>query len=263
MATIYFKDQGKGFPVILLHGFCETHQIWNDLAEELSSDCRVITLDLPGFGKSQLPLQPFSIDDVGRLLTDWLSTQNINKPAIIGHSLGGYVALAMAQGNPDLFSGLGLFHSTAFADSEEKKNNRDKTIAFVEQFGVAPFVETFITGLFHQKENPAINLVREIALTTPLDTLIGYSKAMRDRPSREGLLKVFQGHVLVAAGTHDSVIPISMSQQVSELAPNTMFYKLDNVGHMGMFESPKDSLNCLQEFALRCKEGMKGKNFLF
>jgi pimeloyl-ACP methyl ester carboxylesterase len=254
MEPIFFKDQGKGFPIILLHGFCEDHQIWDGFAEELAKDFRVITPDLPGFGQSQLPPQPFTMDDVGDQLSDWLSKLKINKPVIIGHSLGGYVALAMAQKHPDSLSGLGLFHSTAFADSEEKKINRNKTIDFVRKFGVAPFVETFVPGLFHQKENPAINFVRKIALTTPLETLIGYSEAMRDRPSREGLLKNLEGQLLVAAGMQDSIISFSVSQQVSKLTPKIKFCPLENTGHMGMFESRKASLNCLREFALRAQK---------
>lgn len=257
MESIFFKDQGSGSPIVLLHGFCETHQIWNGLAEELAKDFRVITPDLPGFGQSQLPTWPFAIDNIGDQLIGWLSNLKINKPVIIGHSLGGYVALAMAGKDPSSLSGLGLFHSTAFADSEEKKSNRDKTIDFVGKFGVAPFVETFVPGLFHQKDNPAINFVREMALATPLETLINYSKAMRDRPSREEFLKGFQGNVLVAAGMFDSMIPFSVLQQVSKLAPNTMFQPLENTGHMGMFESPVDSLNGFHAFALYCEKGRK------
>jgi pimeloyl-ACP methyl ester carboxylesterase len=257
MDSVFYKDQGKGFPIVLLHGFCETHQIWDGLAEELAKDFRVITPVLPGFGQSQLPAQPFTIDDIGDQLIGWLSKLKIDKPVIIGHSLGGYVALAMAQKDPSLLSGLGLFHSTAFADSEEKKLNRDKTIVFVEKFGVPPFVETFVPGLFHQKDNPSMNFVKDIALMTPLETLISYSKAMRDRPSREGFLRNYHGNVLVAAGTYDSIIPFSVSQQVSRLAPHTMFYPLENTGHMGMFESPTDSLNCLHSFASSSKKGRK------
>ncbi len=255
MDTLFFKDQGTGFPIVLLHGFCETHQIWDGLAEELTKDFRVITLDLPGFGQSQLPSLPFTIDDIGDQLIGWLSKRKINRPAIIGHSLGGYVALAMAQKDPSFIADLGLFHSTAFADSEEKKINRNKTIDFVEKFGVPPFVETFVPGLFYQKDNSSMNFVTSIALTTPLETLISYSKAMRDRPSREDFLKDYQGNVLVAAGIYDSIIPFSVSQQVSKLAHNTLFYPLENAGHMGMFESPTDSFNSFLAFASKCEKG--------
>lgn len=255
MESIFYKDQGKGFSIVLLHGFCETHQIWDGLAEELAKDSRVITPDLPGFGQSQLIPQPFTIDDIGERLIDWFSRMKINKPVIIGHSLGGYVALAMAQKDPGSLAGLGLFHSTAFADSEEKKLNRDKTIDFVRKNGVAPFVETFVPGLFYQKENPAIDFVKQIANTTRIETLIGYSLAMKNRSGREGFLKSFCCPVLVVGGIHDSVIAISMLQQISMLAPKTIFEQLENTGHMGMFESQADSLTCIRKFALLCQKG--------
>jgi pimeloyl-ACP methyl ester carboxylesterase len=258
MDSLYYKDQGKGHPLVLLHGFCETHQIWDGFAEELAKDFRVITPDLPGFGKSKLPIEPFTINDIGSHLANWLSEENIVKPVVIGHSLGGYIALAVAQKNPHLLAGLGLFHSTAFADSEEKKINRNKTIDFVKKNGVAPFVETFVPGLFHQKGNAAVDFVSKIALATPMDTLVNYSEAMRDRLSSEEFLKVYDGHVLVAAGIYDSIITYSASQQVSKLAPKTMFRPLQNTGHMGMFESPKDSVNCFREFVLWCKNGQQG-----
>jgi pimeloyl-ACP methyl ester carboxylesterase len=253
MESIFFKDQGNGFPIVLLHGFCETHQIWDGVASELAKDFRVITPDLPGFGKSQLLLQSFSIDDIGELLAEWLISQAINNPVVIGHSLGGYVALAMAQKRTVSLSGLGLFHSTPLADSEEKKVNRNKTIDFVIQNGIAPFVETFVPGLFYQKENSAIHFVREMALTTPVKTLTGYSKAMRDRPSREDFLKSYTGPFMIGAGVHDSVIPFLLLQQASQWVAKTMFFALENTGHMGMFESQSDTIKYFRGLAEWCQ----------
>jgi pimeloyl-ACP methyl ester carboxylesterase len=254
MESIFFKDQGNGFPVVLLHGFCETHQIWDGVASELAKDFRVITPDLPGFGKSQLLLQSFSIDDIGGLLAEWLIWLDISRPIIIGHSLGGYVALAIAQKLTVSLSGLGLFHSTPLADSEEKKVNRNKTIDFVIQNGVAPFVETFVPGLFYQKENSAIHFVRDMALTTPLKTLIDYSKAMRDRPSRDNFIKSYKSPFMIIAGVHDLVVPFSVLQEVSLWATKTMFFALENTGHMGMLENREGTIKYFQEFAERCQE---------
>jgi pimeloyl-ACP methyl ester carboxylesterase len=249
MESIFFRDQGRGFPIVLLHGFCETHRIWEVVAYELANDFRVITPDLPGFGNSHLPVQPFSIEDIGKLLGEWLVKHNINRPIIIGHSLGGYVALAMAQKHVAPLSGLGIFHSTPLADTEEKKNNRNKTIDFVVKNGVAPFVETFVPGLFYQKENPAVNFVNEMALATPLDTLVSYSKAMRDRPSSENFLKSYKSPFMIGAGVNDVVVPFSVLQQVSHWAAKTMFFALENTGHMGMFEDLAGTIKCFQEFA--------------
>lgn len=253
MNSIFFKEYGKGFPVILLHGFCETHQIWDSFAQELSTNFRVIIPDLPGFGQSKLLLDPFTIDDVGAVMIDWLSNLKIKSAVIIGHSLGGYVALAMAIRNEALVAGLGLFHSTALADSDEKKGNRDKTIEFVKSNGVKPFVEVFVSGLFYQRDNDQIPFVKKIALSTAKETLIGYSLAMRNRPSCEEWLTTNSMNVLIVAGENDSLIPLSTLQHQSTIAPKSTLFVLKNTGHMGMFESKLYSLKCVRQFVLMCE----------
>jgi pimeloyl-ACP methyl ester carboxylesterase len=246
--SIFFKDQGKGIPIVLIHGFCETHQIWDGFSDELAKDFRVLTPDLPGFGQSPLPAK-VSIEAIANQIADWVHKLQIAKPIVIGHSLGGYVTLAMAKRNPLGFSGIGLMNSTAFADSEEKKANRTKTIEFVRQNGVAPFIETFVAGLFNQKDHSAFPFVKQMALATPPETVIAYTEAMRERPSYEDFLKNFPGFVLILAGTHDSIIPLPMSEKAADLAPHTMFHILQNSGHMGMIESRPDSLKSIRQFA--------------
>jgi pimeloyl-ACP methyl ester carboxylesterase len=254
MSSIHHQELGTGHPLVLIHGFCETHEIWKSVATELSKDFKVYLPDLPGFGKSPLPKTPFTIDEIGSLMVDWLQGQglSLNRTVVVGHSLGGYVAMAMAVKNQKSVLGLGLFHSTAVADSEEKKANRNKTAEFVKANGVAPFVEVFVPGLFHQKDNPFIQRVTEIALTTPVETLLSYTLAMRDRPSREEWLKTFEKGFLIVAGENDSIIPLNVLEQQSGLAVKTHFKTLKNTGHMGMYEATNDTISVLRDFASAC-----------
>src|SRR5690606_20750625 len=99
-------------------------------------------------------------------------------------SLGGYVALAMVAQQPDRFAGLGLFHSTAYADTEEKRASRSKVIEFVETNGVEAFTSNFVTPLFADKTHASIQKVREINMKASREAVIGYTKAMRDRPDQ-------------------------------------------------------------------------------
>src|SRR6478609_4304829 len=115
MSRLSFRRQGSGKCIILLHGFPMNQRVWDDFVPLLSNHYKVITLDLPGFGDSSLPQLPFTIDQVADIVLDWISVEKIHESTIIGHSLGGYVALAMVEKRPELFSGLGLFHSTALA----------------------------------------------------------------------------------------------------------------------------------------------------
>jgi len=249
---IYYKDRGSGFPIVLLHGFCENHEIWDGFADELSLNFRVITPDLPGFGKSQLPSTPFSIDDIADQMLVWLQESGIQKSILIGHSLGGYITLAMVRKKVDAFSGIGLFHSTAFADSNEKKANRDKTIDFVLKNGVAPFASTFVQSLFHNVKDKSLTKVSKMAAATPLETVISYTKAMRDRESSVDFLRSSPIYLLVIAGIHDCIIPVAVSMEFAKLAPKLAFQPLEHSGHMGMLEDKQQALHAIRKFVSNC-----------
>ena len=133
MEEISFRKSGKGKPVLLIHGFCETHEIWNGFAEKLSEEFQVFAIDLPGFGESPLPETPFSIHDVAEKLLSWIDQQNIRLPFLVGHSLGGYVALSMAKQAQQKISGLCLFHSTPYPDNDDRKSNRNRVVEFVKK----------------------------------------------------------------------------------------------------------------------------------
>lgn len=246
---VYFKEFGKGFPVILLHGLCETHEIWNDFSSQLATltNTRVICPDLPGFGESEILPKGFSIHDVGLCMLEWLQSLQITKCVLVGHSLGGYVALAMGQAKPDIAGGLVLFNSTAYADTEEKRENRDKVIAFIEQHGVQPYVDTFVPGLFHQKAHTSMGFVHAVASQTSKATLLGYLEAMRDRPDRTNILRSFQEKIAILAGQFDTILPVGTLKEQAEMAEIPCFV-LKRTGHMAMFEEPQESLKSMNSF---------------
>lgn len=252
MSSIHHRELGNGHPLVLIHGFCETHEIWEGVANELAKDFKVYMPDLPGFGKSPLPKTPFSIEDIGGLMLHWLKDLKVEKAVVVGHSLGGYVALAMAVKDQNRIVGLGLFHSTAAADSDEKRANRNKTAEFVKANGVASFVEVFVPGLFYQKDNQYLNQVMDIAMRTPQDTLVAYTYAMRNRPSREDWLKTFGNKFLIVAGEFDSIIPLSLLRDQAASIAKAEFELLENTGHMGMYEAPVKSVQTIKCLAVNC-----------
>lgn len=253
MGEIYFKERGEGFPLILIHGFCETSEIWDSFAEKLSQDFRVITPDLPGFGNSPLTSKEISIAGTATILNSWLYQIGIRNSVVIGHSLGGYITLSMVAQKPELITGFGLFHSTTFSDSEEKKLNRNKVFDFVDKNGVLPFVETFVPGLFWQKQNPSIEKVHSIASKTKKETLLAYTLAMRDRPDSTSLLTSYRGDSLFLAGRYDSLIPCSTMEDQSRLCQRSVFQILENSGHMGMFEDTETVLSEVRCFGIKVR----------
>jgi pimeloyl-ACP methyl ester carboxylesterase len=248
---IFYTDQGKGFPVVLIHGFCETHEVWTRFAKQLSRDFRVISVDLPGFGKSKSLPAGFSVADAALKINELLIQLEITGCIPVGHSLGGYVTLEMVNQKVSMFSGFGLFHSTAYADSDERKAARNKVIDFVSKNGVPAFIETFIPPLFHDKTNPHIPFAVKMALQTKQETLIGYAGAMRDRQDLTSVIKKFNNSIIFIGGERDTVIPPETLQKQAELAVKPHLYMIPGVAHMGMFEKEAETLNLTHDFLVK------------
>lgn len=251
--SLHFKQYGKGKPVILIHGFPMSGEIWPDeftnaLAEEFS----VFVIDLPGFGESTLPSSDFTLDDVADILLDWMEEQRLTKVTIVGHSLGGYVALAMVTKNPEKFAGLVLFHSTAYADNEEKKQSRDKVIQFVQQHGAPAFTTNFIPPLFANKEHPGIDLVKGIGARVPDTVVVAYTRAMRDRPDQTTTLTAFPRPVLFIAGDRDPGIPVEAVRRQAALNDSSEIQIIENQSHMSMVETPHEAARLLRNFIRKC-----------
>ncbi|MCH7407781.1 alpha/beta hydrolase [Belliella sp. DSM 111904] len=248
---ISYTKQGKGKPVIFLHGFCEAKEMWSSFASQLSNLYTIYCLDLPGFGKDiyHEPL-PRSLEEVAVLLQEWLESMEINQPVLIGHSLGGYVGLAMVELMGNEIAGLGLFHSTSFADDEEKRHSRNKTIDFIHKHGVEKFIESFVPPLFPEPSRS--KLEREIAeliaygKMNDSNTVITYIETMRDRKGRFEVWGSFDRPKLIIAGVQDTAVKIEASKAHESSA--SQYHELEGVGHMGMYEAPTQSLAIVKQF---------------
>ncbi|NVK49145.1 MAG: alpha/beta hydrolase [Cyclobacteriaceae bacterium] len=250
MSSIHFFEKGSGQPVVLIHGFCEIGAMWEDFAQELFQDFRVLCCDLPGFGKTPLSQAHISLEEVAVLLEEWLEENGVENPIIIGHSLGGYVALAMLELMGSRIKGIGLFHSTAFADDKEKKAMRNRAIRFLKKNGVDKFVTSFVPPLFSEAHRIQfkyeIDRAIEQAHQSTLEGLIAFTEAMRDRKDRFEVLKSFQGPKLMIAGTEDGAVKIEASRRQKEAF--TDYFELEGTGHMGMIEDRDKTLGILRVF---------------
>ncbi len=250
-SDLFHTDAGHGVPVVFLHGFCENLSIWNDFIPDIASDYRFISLDLPGFGGSPL-LASTSIENVGEAVYAFLKTIEVNKCHIIGHSLGGYVALSIAEKCPKFILSIGLIHSNAFADREEKKSNRNKSIEFMRKHGTETFLQTFVPSLFNPERKDLlqnkIDLLRELTKETSQEAMIAYTAAMRDRKDKSSLLSQSGLPILFVAGAFDELIHLDLSLAHKELIQNGEFHVLPQSGHVGMYEEPEALLKILKDF---------------
>jgi pimeloyl-ACP methyl ester carboxylesterase len=181
-------------------------------------------------------------------LLHFLLDKNLRDIKIIGHSLGGYVALSMVKKHPELFAALVLFHSTAYGDTAEKKESRMKVVDFVKKNGAIPFTTGFIPPLFANPNHPAIEKVRNIASEASAEAVIGYSLAMKDRQEHVKTLESFENPTLFLAGKNDPGIPPESILKQAAHCQKPQIQILDDVAHMGMFEKPEATATEIKEF---------------
>lgn len=252
MNNIAFSESGHGKPVIFLHGFCETKELWRDFENHLASEFRVISPDLPGFGESPLPTGQFSLEDIAEMLNQWTDEKELDHFTLIGHSLGGYIALAFAKKYPDKMDALGLFHSSVFADTDDKKDTRSKTIDFIKKNSIEAFIDNFVPNLFykdrHAELREAIEKQKAVGNQTNPTTATNYMAAMRDRPDSIEFAKSFDKPALVIAGVHDASVPFNKSEEQASFFKNVSAHFLQETAHMGMFEREKETLIYVGEF---------------
>lgn len=247
---LHFFEKGQGHPLLFLHGFCESGEMWRYFAESLSTQYRVICPDLPGFGDSVLRQPIQSLEEVAEQLESWLQELHIQNPIVLGHSLGGYVALALLERMGNRIQAIGLLHSTAYADDLEKKGMRNRVLTFLNKHGAVKFVTSFVPQLF--PEHRRIELAEAMALAiedgkrSSLEGLLAYTVAMRDRKDRMEVLQQFAGPKLLLAGILDESVKIESSR--AQQGAYTHYIELEGVGHLGMVEEKEKTLALVENF---------------
>jgi pimeloyl-ACP methyl ester carboxylesterase len=256
-----YAIHGYGHPVVLLHGFGEDSGIWDLQAEALKDHAMVITPDLPGSGRSGLPETAsgfLSLEDHAESVLEILNKEQIENCILIGHSMGGYISLAFAEKYPERLRALGLFHSTASADSEGKKQVRQKGIEFTHEHGAGKFLAQVIPNLYGEAYKTAHPeaLARHIALTQSFsnDAVIGYYKAMMQRPDRKSVLQNFAKPILFIMGEEDKTVLLQETLPQCHLAQESHVFILKHVAHMGMREDPSQANAALQGFLSHVNE---------
>jgi len=246
-----YTDTGE--VLVFLHGFCESKAIWQEFMRPLQHKFRTIALDLPGFGENTTAISSYTMESMADYVCQQLDALGVRKCIMVGHSMGGYVAMAFAEQHASRLSGLCLFHSSALPDTEEKKENRNKTIDFVEKHGVATFINSFVEPLFYNgnrdKNRKDIEMLKEVGSQTPQASVTGGLAAMRDRPDRSAILQAATFPVLFIFGKDDGAVPLDKALAQCHLPDNSMVYFLGQTGHMGMFEKSYETRKALEKFA--------------
>jgi pimeloyl-ACP methyl ester carboxylesterase len=238
--------------VMLLHGFGEDHRVFDLITPLLKQDFTIYTPDLPGSGSLATEEALPDLEKMADWLAAFANTKGLETFVLLGHSMGGYIALAFAEKYAHRLTGLGLLHSTAYADSEAKKEMRHKAINFMQQKGGFTFLKTAIPGLFaanFANKNPDVvnNLINQ-AVAFSTSNLQTYYRAMANRPDRSEVLAKAGFPVLIIAGTEDNAAPLADLSAQAALPAICRFYILEETGHMGMLEKPAQFAEMVKTF---------------
>lgn len=234
-STLNYRMFGNGHPVVFLHGFLESISMWDYLDLE-SLGCQCILIDLPGHGKSELlddhePSIQYFATEVALLLSEL----NIKEYALVGHSMGGYVALQLLENNPDAVNRLVLLNSTYWADSEEKKKDR-VLVAELVQKSKSLFLKTAIPNLFlnPKAHESAVNELIEEAMLQKSGVIAYASLAMRSRKDFTQFAMNNSLKITLIQGEEDKIVLKNLVEETN--TGNIPVYSLANCGHMAHIE---------------------------
>lgn len=232
--------------VIFLHGFGEDATVWTEFLQLLPKEHTYFCPDYASLTNIE------SIDGYSDWLKQFLVENGLTKSVIIGHSMGGYIALAYVEKFPDEILGLGLFHSSAYADSDERKEIRLKTARVIDQQGTAKFMKGFypnmFTEAFKEKNTDFIEKQMERYAYFPKEALMNAQIAMRGREDKTDVLKEADYPIMILAGEKDTFVPKSAALEQMDLLKNNQSAVLDGVAHAGMFENPTESAKIVVAF---------------
>jgi pimeloyl-ACP methyl ester carboxylesterase len=250
---VHFTSTGKGKTLVFLHGFLENSSMWSSISQELSKKYRVICIDLLGHGKTENHGYVHSMEDQTKMVKAVLNHLKLRKYVLIGHSMGGYIALSFSKLFPNNVKGLCLMNSTAIADSEEKKINRDRAINAVKQ-NHKTFVRIAIPMLFSEKNRvlfpSEIKQVTNEALKISPQGIIAALEGMKIREDTTKIYKEATFPIQLIIGKQDPALEYSTLINQTKNT-NVKVVEFPD-GHMSHIENKDDFIKSLSSFIKTC-----------
>jgi pimeloyl-ACP methyl ester carboxylesterase len=250
--NLFYVEFGSGLPLTLLHGYPLDHTIWLELVPGLNKAARLILPDLRGHGQSPEPQGPYSMLEMAEDVVELWDTLGIEKSVIGGHSMGGYVALALARYFPERLAGLALIASRTNADAPDKKTARLASIEDVRKNGVREAVSGMPAKLSYN--NNVRERCREIVLDASPVGVMGTLAAMADRPDSLDLFLNLEIPTLIIAGEDDQIVPVDSLRAVAQKMKEPRLVEISGAGHMPMLEKPDEVASALKAFIQFIKE---------
>lgn len=250
---IGYSDKGKGTAVVLLHGFLENSTMWSPFIGELAPKNRIVTVDLLGHGETGCLGYVHTIEQQAEIVLAVLNHLRLRKYILVGHSMGGYVALALTEMKPENIKGLCLMNSTALADSEEKKKNRGRAIKAVKH-NKRTFIKAAIPGLFSEKNKSIfkkeIAEITEEALKMSTQGVIAAQEGMKIRKDRSKILKQGDYNKMIVIGKQDPTL--EYETLIEHIKKTDVKVAEFPDGHMSHVENKTEVFHTIRNFIWSC-----------
>lgn len=244
------KKHGKP-TIVFLHGFLESLKIWQDYTKELAKQYSVISIDLLGHGGTGCTGYVHTMEEMAELVMAVLKQHDVRKGIFVGHSMGGYVALAFAEKYPDNIKGICLFNSSAFSDSPTKQKERDRAIVVVKK-NHDRFIREVIPNLIVNTNTPALRgalkKTLNISLATPKQGIIAALEGMKIRDNRELVLRFAPCPTFFVVGKQDKLLDSQLLIEQSQLNEKGSYFLSEKGGHLCFFEDKYPCLNALKKW---------------
>ncbi|MGG1554451.1 alpha/beta fold hydrolase [Paenibacillus ferrarius] len=251
-AELFIEEKGQGAAVILLHGFPLDHGMWEAQANALSASFRVVTPDLRGMGQSAVPEQAIAIERYADDVLAIMDSLGIEKAALGGFSMGGYVAFALMRKAPARFTGLILANTRPEADSPEARKNRMNMAASLYEKGPAAARDAMLPKLLTPatlEAQPAlVDRLRATMDAMPAEGLVHAALAMAFRPDSAASLGGIRVPTLVIAGEHDAIAPPDVMRKMADAIPGARFEVVAGASHLAPMEAPEAFSALLLDF---------------
>lgn len=251
--AVRYRDIGKGDKtIVLLHGYMESLEVWDDFAKDLSKDYRIICMDIPGHGISEVMGEVHTMDFLADTLAALLVKIEAAKVNVVGHSMGGYIALAFAKKYEDMCESIVLFHSTPNSDTPDRVEARKREIEIIKS-GRKELLTTTNPGKAFAPHNRKkfisyIDELSEQAMLTEEEGIIALLNGMAEREDMNDFLKNSSLKQLFIFGFHDEFMPKEYSESIEANHPQAKVVWLENSGHNGFIEQRSDSITAFKEF---------------
>lgn len=249
---VHILDTKKGDKtIVLLHGYLETLYIFNEFIEILEKKYRVIAIDLPGHGLSGSDKDINSMEFCAGVIADILKKNNIEKAWVAGHSMGGYIAQNCIKHYPGMFNGVILLNSTPFADSPEKRTDREREIDLIRKSKLGNLAALSIPKMYApanlRKFDEKIEETVEISETHDPNGIVACIKGMMKREETKDVLAKTEKAMFIF-GTEDKFITEEIREKLIGEFPNVKAVVVPGTGHNSFIEEPQKVLEAIENF---------------